>query len=62
MNRNTPLAIFVAALFLVPIAISSQTIDLPSSKQLIGEIPGHPAAAEQPANFHGRLSRSVAMW
>ncbi len=42
MNRNTPLAIFVPALFLVPIAISSQTINLPSSKQLIGEIHGHP--------------------
>ena len=26
----------------MPAAISSQTIDLPSSKQLIGEIPGHP--------------------
>ncbi len=42
MNPKTPVAIFVTALFLVPIAISSQTIDLPSSKQLIGEIPGHP--------------------
>jgi len=42
MNRKTQLAIFVTALFLIPIAISSQTIDLPSSKQLIGEIPGHP--------------------
>jgi len=42
MNRKTPLAIFVTALFLIPIAMSSQTIDLPSSKQLIGEIPGHP--------------------
>jgi len=42
MNRKTPLAVFVTALFLIPIAISSQTIDLPSSKQLIGEIPGHP--------------------
>jgi DNA-binding beta-propeller fold protein YncE len=37
-------ALFVSigtALALVPL-LSSQTIDLPSSKRLIGEIPGHP--------------------
>jgi DNA-binding beta-propeller fold protein YncE len=31
-----------AALFTLPLALESQTIDLPTSKQLIGEIPGHP--------------------
>ncbi len=30
------------ALFIAPVALDSQTIDLPTSKQLIGEIPGHP--------------------
>jgi YVTN family beta-propeller protein len=30
------------ALFISPVALDSQTIDLPTSKQLIGEIPGHP--------------------
>ena len=30
------------ALFITPISLSSQTIDLPTSKELIGEIPGHP--------------------
>jgi YVTN family beta-propeller protein len=32
----------VAALALGAIAVAAQTIDLPTSKQLIGEIPGHP--------------------
>ncbi len=37
--------IFLAStvtLFIAPAALDSQTIDLPTSKQLIGEIPGHP--------------------
>jgi DNA-binding beta-propeller fold protein YncE len=42
MNQKTPTAIFVTALCLTSIAVSAQTINLPSSKQLIGEIPGHP--------------------
>jgi YVTN family beta-propeller protein len=35
-------AIFAAAFLLGGASLSAQTIDLPSSKQLIGEIPGHP--------------------
>src|ERR1017187_5074802 len=31
-----------AVLFLGTLALTAQTIDLPTSKQLIGEIPGHP--------------------
>ena len=31
-----------AALFLAPAVLAAQTINLPTSKQLIGEIPGHP--------------------
>jgi DNA-binding beta-propeller fold protein YncE len=46
MNAKFPLAVSGAALFLGPALLaaqaSAQTIDLPSSKQLIGEIPGHP--------------------
>ena len=42
MHRKALTAVFSIPLFLVPGVISSQTIDLPSSKQLIGEIPGHP--------------------
>ncbi len=30
------------ALFISPVALDSQTIDLPTSKQMIGEVPGHP--------------------
>ncbi len=42
MNSNHLLSFFGVALFLAPSALTAQTIDLPSSKQLIGEIPGHP--------------------
>ena len=42
MYRKILITIFSIPLFLAPTALSSQTIDLPSSKQLIGEIPGHP--------------------
>src|SRR6185503_979159 len=42
MYRDFLFAIFSTAFFLAPTALSSQTIDLPSSKQLIGEVPGHP--------------------
>ena len=42
MYRKALAAFFCIPLFLAPPALSPQTIDLPSSKQLIGEIPGHP--------------------
>jgi YVTN family beta-propeller protein len=42
MYRKAHVAIFGISLFLLSPALSTQTIDLPSSKQLIGEIPGHP--------------------
>jgi len=35
-------ASFIAALCMGSIYLSAQTIDLPSSKQLIEEVPGHP--------------------
>ncbi len=41
MNRKGLFSFLITAAFLAPV-LSSQTIDLPSSKQLIGEIPGHP--------------------
>lgn len=42
MNRMIRFTIFGAALALGSMSASAQTIDLPTSKQLIGEIPGHP--------------------
>lgn len=42
MFRNLLLAVSSTALAIGPVSLASQTIDLPSSKQLIGEIPGHP--------------------
>lgn len=42
MYRRSFLSLLSTALLLLPAAIASQTIDLPSSKQLIGEAPGHP--------------------
>jgi YVTN family beta-propeller protein len=42
MYRKTLVVIFSIPLSLAPVALSSQTIDLPSGKQLIGGIPGHP--------------------
>ncbi len=42
MRIKAHFAIAVAALFLGLDSLPAQTIDLPSSKQLIGEIPGHP--------------------
>src|ERR1700734_4076722 len=37
-------AVYFVAIVLLPssIKLASQTIDLPTSKELIGEIPGHP--------------------
>jgi DNA-binding beta-propeller fold protein YncE len=42
MNSNVLSSFLSAALFLAPALLAAQTIDLPTSKQLIGEIPGHP--------------------
>jgi DNA-binding beta-propeller fold protein YncE len=42
MQTTTRLAISYTALVLAAGALAAQTIDLPTSKQLIGEIPGHP--------------------
>jgi DNA-binding beta-propeller fold protein YncE len=42
MNRWTLFALFSTTFFLAPAGLTSQTVDLPSSKQLVGEIPGHP--------------------
>jgi DNA-binding beta-propeller fold protein YncE len=42
MNAKLLLIVSGAALVLGPVFLAAQTIDLPSSKQLIGEIPGHP--------------------
>src|SRR6202050_1165077 len=41
---DTKVLFLVAAAFLIPGTglLKSQTVDLPTSKQLIGEIPGHP--------------------
>ena len=41
---NTKLLLTVASLILAfgPRSVAAQTVDLPTSKQLIGEIPGHP--------------------
>src|SRR5271157_125942 len=40
--HTTRLAVSYTALLLGTSALAAQTIDLPTSKQLIGEIPGHP--------------------
>jgi DNA-binding beta-propeller fold protein YncE len=42
MHTTARLAIFYTALVLAAGVLAAQTIDLPSSKQLIGETPGHP--------------------
>jgi hypothetical protein len=42
MDAKILLAVSGFAAILGPAYLASQTIDLPSSKQLIGEIPGHP--------------------
>jgi DNA-binding beta-propeller fold protein YncE len=42
MHTKAILAIGGAALFLGPVFVAAQTVDLPTSKQLIGEIPGNP--------------------
>jgi DNA-binding beta-propeller fold protein YncE len=42
VNRKDLFALFCSLLLAVPSAVISQTIDLPTSKQLIGETPGQP--------------------
>src|ERR1035437_8019152 len=42
MHTTARLAVSFTALILGTGILAAQTIDLPSSKQLIGEIPGHP--------------------
>ena len=42
MHTTARLAVSYTALVLGAGVLAAQTIDLPSSKQLIGEIPGHP--------------------
>src|ERR1700683_1141345 len=42
MNKRFLFTTVGTALVLGPVSVSAQTIDLPTSKQLIGEIPGHP--------------------
>lgn len=42
MHRRFQFAVFSAAIVLVTPSLSSQNVDLPSSKQLVGRIPGHP--------------------
>jgi DNA-binding beta-propeller fold protein YncE len=42
MRSKVLLAVGCAALALGPVSLVAQTVDLPTSKQLIGEIPGHP--------------------
>jgi len=42
MHTMARLTVFFAALVLGAGVLAAQTIDLPSSKQLVGEIPGHP--------------------
>ena len=42
MNSKFLLAVSGASFLLAPTFFAAQTIDLPTSKQLIGEIPGHP--------------------
>jgi DNA-binding beta-propeller fold protein YncE len=42
MHTKAFLAIGSAALLFGQVSVTAQTVDLPTSKQLIGEIPGHP--------------------
>jgi len=42
MQTKRSLSVAVAGFALAAVAVAAQTIDLPTSKQLIGEIPGHP--------------------
>ena len=42
MNRRSLSALLSAVVFAAPGAVFAQTIDLPTSKQLIGQAPGHP--------------------
>ena len=42
MNAKVLSVVSGVVLFLGSLALTAQTVDLPSSKQLIGEIPGHP--------------------
>jgi len=42
MHTKAFLAIGSAALLFGQVSVAAQTVDLPTSKQLIGEIPGHP--------------------
>ena len=42
MNTKVLPAVAGAVLALVTVSMAAQTVDLPTSKQLIGEIPGHP--------------------
>jgi YVTN family beta-propeller protein len=42
MNAKLLIAVSSTGLLLAPAALAAQTINLPSSKQLIGETPGHP--------------------
>lgn len=42
MNSKVLLVVAALAVFPAPVALTAQTIDLPSSKELIGETPGHP--------------------
>jgi DNA-binding beta-propeller fold protein YncE len=42
MHTTVQGTVFGAVLALGPLALAAQTVDLPTSKQLIGEAPGHP--------------------
>jgi len=42
MNTKVLLVVAGAVLALAQVSMAAQTVDLPTSKQLIGEIPGHP--------------------
>ncbi|MDR3736884.1 MAG: phosphoesterase, partial [Acidobacteriaceae bacterium] len=42
MNAKVVLAVSVSVLFVRSALLAAQSVDLPSSKQLVGEIPGHP--------------------
>ncbi|MGA3136856.1 MAG: bifunctional YncE family protein/alkaline phosphatase family protein [Terracidiphilus sp.] len=42
MHMKVLFTVAAAALVLGPESVAAQTVDLPTSKQLIGEIPGHP--------------------
>src|SRR5208282_2758930 len=42
MHTNAFFTVAGTVLVLLPQTLAAQTVDLPTSKQLIGEIPGHP--------------------